>query len=103
MTGYEIELKEQLKQIELQKEIFYFKNIEELEKKYSIPNAFSTYKGRRRHLISKPAGSGICEFSVRYVWNGAKARLRWNTSLPQRPLFHFPNPYLSKQTYKTLL
>ncbi len=44
MTGYEIELKEQLKQIELQKEIFYFKNIEELEKKYSIPNAFSTYK-----------------------------------------------------------
>ena len=24
-----------------------------------------------------------------YVWNGAKARLRWNTSLPQRPLFHF--------------
>jgi hypothetical protein len=59
--------------------------------------------GRRWHLISKPAGSGICEFSVRYVWNEAKARLRWNTSLPQRPLFHFPNPYLSKQTYKTLL
>ncbi len=25
------------------------------------------------------------EFSVRYVWNGAKARLRWNTSLPSDP------------------
>ena len=24
--------------------------------------------GRRRHLMSKPARSGICEFSVRYVW-----------------------------------
>ena len=42
--------------------------------------------GRRRYLMSKPARNGICEFSIRYVWNGAKARLRWNTSLPQRPL-----------------
>ena len=24
------------------------------------------------------------EFSVRYVWNGAGARLRWNTSFPAR-------------------
>ncbi len=25
-----------------------------------------------------------CEFSVRYVWNGAKARFRWNSVLPAR-------------------
>ena len=42
--------------------------------------------GRRQHLMSKPARSGICEFSVRYVWNGARARLRWNRSLQGRKL-----------------
>ncbi len=29
--------------------------------------------GRRRHFMSKPVRD--CEFSVRYVWNGARARL----------------------------
>ena len=33
-------------------------------------------------LMSSSARS--CEFSVHYVWNGAKARLRWNTSLLER-------------------
>ena len=37
-----------------------------------------------------------CEFSVRYVWNGAEARLRWNTVLRSEPLVKtFPlNLYL---------
>ena len=47
-------------------------------------------------LMSSSARSGICEFSVRYVWNGAKARLRWNTSFPVRP-FHHHIPLLKKQ------
>ena len=36
--------------------------------------------GRRWHLMSSPVKG--CEFSVHYVWNGARARLRWNSSLP---------------------
>ena len=38
--------------------------------------------GRRWHLMSSPVKG--CEFSVRYVWNGAGARFRWKTSFPVR-------------------
>ena len=35
-----------------------------------------------------------CEFSVRYVWNGAGARLRWNSLAPERPPSHNLNKIL---------
>ncbi len=41
--------------------------------------------GRRWYLMSSPVKG--CEFSIHYVWNGAKARLCWNTTLPLRT-FH---------------
>ena len=39
--------------------------------------------GRRWHLMSGAVTRR--EFSVHYVWNGAKARFRWNTSLLCEP------------------
>ena len=45
-------------------------------------------------LMSSSAGKRGCEFSVRYVWNGAGARLRWNTSSPQRNKFYYPQSIL---------
>ena len=39
--------------------------------------------GRRWYLMSSSAGKRGCEFSIRYVWNGAKARLRWNSPSPE--------------------
>ncbi len=38
--------------------------------------------GKRRHLMSGAVTRR--EFSVRYVWNGAKARLRWKPFFPER-------------------
>ncbi len=58
--------------------------------------------GRRWHLMSKPARSGICEFSVHYVWNGAKARLRWNSFFPVRTFINLYQP-LSKCPQKLFL
>ncbi len=51
--------------------------------------------GKRRHLMSGAVTRR--EFSVRYVWNGAKARFRWNRFSPSsNPLSKcFPNNYQS--------
>ena len=44
-----------------------------------------------------------------YVWNGAKARFRWNTSLPQRTFVFHQNqiipkmPHINKTTISTFL
>ena len=40
--------------------------------------------GKRRHLMSGAVTRR--EFSVRYVWNGARAWLRWNSTLPYATL-----------------